>query len=140
MVDSDQKVVRVGLLDGGSRMHAGAVAQNQFPGNIRKWVRVQVRHNLWRSARPSRCGGSDKRLCLALALSKTLVAEEEERSVFHNRTTQGAAKLVAVERGNRCILSVENIPSIEDIVAAEFKSGALKFIGTGLVHPLHVTT
>src|SRR6267378_4542185 len=90
--------------------------------------------------RPDACHGSgagrvvrhQRNVAQTENLAETFVIPEQKRSVFLNRAAQRAAKNVALEIGNLCL--IEEIPRIEGAIAQEFVRVAVKLVRAGSSH------
>ena len=67
--------------------------------------------------------------CQCLPVFQTFVAEEEERPILHDGTTERAAVLIAPESR---LCDVEKISRVEDIVPEVVEDFAVEFVGAGL--------
>src|SRR5438309_6987295 len=63
-------------------------------------------------------------------MAESFVTAEEERSIFLNRTSQRAAKLIPFKGGNGTL--IEKVPGVQRTIAQKLKHRTMQFIGPGL--------
>src|SRR4029079_7588895 len=99
------------------------IAREQTGDNGVRWT--TKRGNLARIRNARRRVQSD-------AFALTFVSEVKERLVAFDWTTDRAAELIVSERGLRVGLDIEEVASVECVVAEKLEDRAVKIVGAGL--------